>query len=179
MARIFAYIEHKGGVADDSAAELVAAAKKIDPAASPTAVVTGWGADLDAVCKSLTTSYAEVWKVANEALAYPNAELVRKALAKVVPHDSLVLVPHDHFGVDLAPGLSIQMNSTFVSDVVAIEGLDGPFLKVVRQEYGGQVSTHVRCDVSSGAIVNLRLGSFKPLETAPVNGTVIDKSADV
>ncbi|HZM10478.1 MAG TPA: electron transfer flavoprotein subunit alpha/FixB family protein [Candidatus Limnocylindrales bacterium] len=179
MARIFAYIEHKGGVADDSAAELVAAAKKIDPAASPTAVVTGWGADLDAVCKSLTTSYAEVWKVANEALAYPNAELVRKALAKVVPHDSLVLVPHDHFGVDLAPGLSIQMNSTFVSDVVAIEGLDGPFLKVVRQEYGGQVSTHVRCDVSSGAIVNLRPGSFKPLETAPVNGTVIDKSADV
>src|SRR5664279_271963 len=179
MARIFAYIEHKGGVADDSAAELVAAAKKIDPAASPTAVVTGWGANLDAVCKSLTASYAEVWKVANEALAYPNAELVRTALAKVVPHDSLVLVPPDHFGVDLAPGLSIQMNSTFVSDVVAIEGLDGPFLKVVRQEYGGQVSTHVRCDVSSGAIVNLRPGSFKPLETAPVNGTVIDKSADV
>jgi electron transfer flavoprotein beta subunit len=31
MARIFAYIVHKGGVADDSAAELAAAAKKIDP----------------------------------------------------------------------------------------------------------------------------------------------------
>ena len=30
MARIFAYIVHKGGVADDSAAELAAAAKKID-----------------------------------------------------------------------------------------------------------------------------------------------------
>ena len=82
MARIFAYIEHKGGVADDSAAELVAAAKKIDPAASPTAVVTGWGADLDTVCNALTASYAEVWKIANEALAYPNAELVRKALGQ-------------------------------------------------------------------------------------------------
>ncbi len=179
MARMFAYIEHKGGVADDSAAELVAAAKKIDSAASPTAVVTGWGADLDAVCASLTASYAEVWKVGSEALAYPNAELVRKALAKVVPHDSLVLVPHDHFGVDLAPGLSIQMNSAFVSDVVAIEGLDGAFLKVVRQEYGGQVSTHVRCDVSSGAVINVRPGSFKPLESPAVNGAVIDKSADV
>ena len=30
MARIFAYIVHKAGVADDSAAELAAAAKKID-----------------------------------------------------------------------------------------------------------------------------------------------------
>ena len=52
-ARIFAYIVHKAGVADDSAAELLAAAKKIDPAASPTAVVAGSGAELDAVCDSL------------------------------------------------------------------------------------------------------------------------------
>ena len=85
MARIFAYIAHKGGVADDSAAELAAAAKKIDAAASPTAIVTGWGAELDAVCEALRASYAEIWKIANEALAYPNAELVRKALVKVLP----------------------------------------------------------------------------------------------
>ena len=31
MARIFAYIVHKDGVADDSAFELAAAARKIDP----------------------------------------------------------------------------------------------------------------------------------------------------
>ena len=179
MARIFAYIEHKGGVADDSAAEFVTAAKKIDPAASPTAVVTGWGADLDAVCKTLAASYPEVWKIANEALAYPNAELVRKALVKVLPHDSLALVAHDHFGVDLAPGLSIKLDSTFVSDVVSIDGMEGAFLKVVRQEYGGQVSTHVRCDISSGAVINVRPGSFKPLEGAPANGSVVDKSSEV
>src|SRR5271169_3795472 len=170
MARIFAYIEHKGGVADDSSAELLAAAKKIDPAASPTAVVIGWGADLDSVCNNLKTLYAEVWKIANEPLAYPNGELVRKALANVLPHHSLVLIPHDHFGVDLSPGLSIKLDSTFVSDVVAIEGLDGAFLKVVRQEYGGQLSTHVRWDVSSGAVINLRPGAFKPLEGAQING---------
>jgi electron transfer flavoprotein alpha subunit len=179
MAGIFAYIEHKGGVTDDSAAELLAAAKTIDPDASPTAVVTGWGSDLDAVCNALASSYAEVWKIANESLAYPNAELVRKAVAKVVPHDSVLLIPHDHFGVDLGPGLAIKMDATFVSDVVSIEGLDGAFLKVVRQEYGGQVSTHVRCDVSSGAIVNVRPGTFKPIESAPANGKVIDKSSEV
>ena len=179
MARIFAYIEHKGGVADDSASEFLAAAKKIDPAASPTAVVTGWGTDLDSACNALTASYPEVWKVANESVAYPNAELVRKALAKVVPHDSILLVAHDHFGVDLAPGLAIKLDSTFVSDVVSIEGLNGAFLKVVRQEYGGQVSTHVRCDISSGAVINVRPGSFKPIDSAPANGKVIDKSSEV
>src|SRR5271166_4571806 len=175
MARIFAYIVHKGGVADDSAAELVAAAKKIDAAASPTAVVVGWGPELDAVCESLRTSFAEVWKIANQAIAYPNAELVRKALVSVLPHDGIVLVPHAHFGIDLSPGLSVKLNSPFVSDVVAIDGVDGASLKVVRQEFGGQVSAHVRCDISSGAVINTRPGAFKPLEAPPLAGVVVDK----
>jgi len=178
MARIFAYIIHKAGVADDSAAELIAAAKKIDAAASPTAIVTGWGADFDAVCDSLRTSYAETWKISNEALAYPNAELIRKALVKVLPPESIVLVAHEHLGIDLAPGLSIKTNATFVSDVLAIDGLEGTDLSVVRQEFGGQVSAHVRCDISSGAVVTVRPGAFKPGENAPINGTVVDKSTD-
>ena len=178
MARIFAYIVHKGGTADDTAAELLAAAKKIDPAASPTAVVLGCGADLDSVCFTLRASYAEVWKISQEALAYPNAELIRKALVKVLPPRSIVLVPHDHLGVDLAPGLSVKLNAAFVSDVVAIDGMEGNDLKVVRQEFGGQVSAHVRCDVSSGVVVTVRPGAFKATESAG-NAIVVDKSSEV
>ena len=121
----------------------------------------------------------EVWKIANEALAYPNAELVRKALVNVLPPDSILLVPHEHFGIDLAPGLSIKLNAAFVSDVLDIEGVEGADLKVVRQEFGGQVSAHVRCDISSGAVITIRPGAFKPLESAPVGGPVVDKSAEV
>jgi electron transfer flavoprotein alpha subunit len=178
-ARIFAYIAHKGGVVDDSAAELLAAAKKIDPAASPTAIVTGWGAELDAVCEGLRASYGEAWKVANANLAYPNAELVRQALAKVLPAGSILLLSHNHFGIDLAPGLSVKLNAAFVSDVLAVDGVDGAYLKVVRQEFGGQVSAHVRCDISSGAVINLRPGAFRPIESAPAGGAVVDKSTDV
>ena len=179
MARIFAYIVHKAGVVDDSATELFAAAKKIDPATSPIAIVTGSGADIDTVCTSLCSSYAEVWKISNEALSYPNAELIRKALVKVLPAGSVVLVAHEHFGIDLAPGLSIKTNSSFVSDVLAFEGFEGAQLKVVRQEFGGQVSAHVKVEVSSGTVITVRPGAFKPLENSPVNGNVIDKSAEV
>jgi len=179
MARIFAYIVHKDGIADDTAAELVTAAKKIDATASPAAVVSGFGPELETVCNSLRGSYAETWKVANEALAYPNAELVRKALAGILPQGSILLAPHDHFGIDLSPGLSIKTNSAFVSDVVGIEGAEATYLKLVRQEFGGQVSAHVRCDVSSGAILNIRPGAFKAQETAALNGVVVDKSAEV
>jgi electron transfer flavoprotein alpha subunit len=177
-ARIFAYIEHKDGLADDSAAEFLSAAKKIDAAASPTAIVAGFGAGLDTVCTSLLGSYAEVWKVANEALAYPNAELVRQALVAILPAGSILLVPHDHFGIDLSPGLSIKTNSAFVPDVVGIDGVEGAYLKLVRQEFGGQVSAHVRCNISSGVILNIRPGAFKAQEAA-VNGSIVDKSPQV
>jgi electron transfer flavoprotein alpha subunit len=179
MARIFAYIAHKGGVADDTAAELAAAARKIDAAASVTAIVTGTGPQLDVVCAAVQPSFGEVWKVANEALSYPNAELIRKALVKVVPPGSVVLIAHEHFGIDLAPGLSIKLNTAFVSDVLGIDGVEGAFLKVVRQEFGGQVSSHVKCDISSGAVVTVRPGAFKSAEGGPLNGAIVDKSAEV
>ena len=179
MARIFAYIAHKGGAPDDSAFELAAAARKIDPVTSPRAILTGWGADLDAACDALSAAYPEIWKIANEALAYPNAELVRKALLKVLPSDSIVLAAHDHFGIDLAPGLSIKMNAAFVSDVLDISGVEGTDLKVVRQEFGGQVSAHVRCDISSGTVITIRPGVFKAEEPTSGCGLIVDKSGEV
>ncbi len=179
MARIFAYIVHKAGVIDDSAFELAAAARQIDPAASPTAIVTGWGENLNAACTAISDSYTEIWKVANEALAYPNAEFVRKALLQVLPGNSIVLVAHDHFGIDLAPGLSVKMNASFVSDVVGIAGVEGAHLNVIRQEFGGQLSTHVRSDISTGTVITIRPGAFQPLKSAPVSGGVIAESSNL
>jgi len=178
MARIFAYIAHTGVVVDDSAVELVAAARKVD-AASPTAVVTGCGSELDDVCESLRLSFREIWKVAHEALAYPNAELVRQALVKIIPHDAIVLLPHNHFGIDLAPGLAVKLNAAYAPDVLDIEGLDARQLKLVRQEFGGQVSAHIRCDISAGAVITIRPGAFKPVADAAGSGQVVDKSSEV
>jgi electron transfer flavoprotein alpha subunit len=178
MADIYAYITHKGGVADDSALEMVAAAKKIEAGAAVTAIVTGSGADVDAVATDVAVSYARVLKFNLDALAYPNGEVVRKLLVNILPTDAVILVPHDTFGMDLSPGLSIKLDSTFISDVVDIQGLDGGILRVVRQEYSGMVSTHVTGDISGGAVINIRPGAFAPDESKSAGGSVEDKSAD-
>ncbi|MBW2539873.1 MAG: electron transfer flavoprotein subunit alpha/FixB family protein [Deltaproteobacteria bacterium] len=179
MARqIFAYILHKDGVADDTALELIAAARKIDPDASVTALVLGTGAGLDAVCQDVASSYTEVWKVDSEALAYPNAEVIRGLLIRTLPTDGIVLGPHEHFGMDLAPGLSIKLDASFIPDAVEIEDLEDGKLKGVRQEYGGMASTHVLCDISGGAVITVRPGYFKADESKSANGQVVDKSAD-
>jgi electron transfer flavoprotein alpha subunit len=179
MADIYAYISHKNGVADDSALELIVAAQKIDAAAAVTAIVTGSGSELDQVAEAAAATYPKVLKFGSEALAYPNAEAVRKLLVNVLPKGAILLVAHDTFGMDLSPGLSIKLDSAFVSDVMDIEGVDGTTLKVVRQEYSGMVSTHVSCDISAGAVVNLRPGAFAPDESKSAGGTVEDKSGDV
>jgi electron transfer flavoprotein alpha subunit len=178
MPRLFAYIVHKGGLADDTALELINAAKKIDADASLTAVVTGSGADLDTVCTEMAASYKEVWKIDDQAIAYPNAEAIRKGLVNILPEDSIVLIPNDTLGMDLGPGLSIKMDASFAADVVDFEGTDGSTLRLIRQEYAGQVSTHVECDISTGAVITVRPGVFRPDESKSANGQVVDRSGD-
>lgn len=175
MAQVFAYLVHKDGVLDDAAMELVVAAKAIssDPV---TAIVTGSG--IDAVAEEAAKIYPEVIKVDNEALAYPNAEVVRKALVNIIPAGSIVLFAHDTFGMDCAPGLSIKLDAAFASDVVAIDGVEGDTMTVVRQEFGGEVSTHVTIDVAGGAVINVRPGAFVADESKAAGGAVTDKSAD-
>jgi electron transfer flavoprotein alpha subunit len=169
MTQVYAYINHKDGVLDDSALELVEAAKRISDAPAKAIVV---GSGVDAVADEAAKSYAEVIKIDGADFAYPNAEVIRKALVNAIPADAVILLPHDTFGMDLGPGLSIKMDSSFVSDVVDIEGTDGDQIKVIRQEFGGEVSTHVNCDMSAGAIVNVRPGAFTPDESKAAGGSV-------
>ena len=176
MAQLFAYILHKEGVVDDTARELVTAAKKMDPDASPTAIVMGSGGDLDAACNQAAEVYPQVWRVDNDAMAYPNAEVIREALSSLLPQGSLLLVPHEHFGLDLSPGLSVKLNAAYLPDVVDLEPVQGDTIKAVRQEYSGMVSTHVEADLANGAVITIRPGSFAPDESQGANGQISDQT---
>jgi len=178
MTQIFAYIPFSNGVAEDVAMEFPTAAAKIDKGASLTAVLTGSGADLDKVANDMAGLYTEVIKINHGDLAYPNAEVVRKALVNVVPAGAIVLVPHNTFGMDLAPGLSVKMNASYAADIVDFAGIEGTVLNASRQELGGAVSTHVAIDIASGAVITIRPGSFAPVEGKTASGAVVDKSAN-
>jgi electron transfer flavoprotein alpha subunit len=174
--QIFAYILHQEGVADDTALELITAARKVDPDAPVTAIVTGSGETLNAVCNKVASTYSEVWKIDNEALSYPNAEIIRGLLASILPQDAIFLAPHEHFGMDLSPGLSIKLDAVYLPDAVDIEGIEDGTLKAIREEYSGMVSTHMTYDISGGAVINVRPGAFQPDESKGADGQVVDKS---
>jgi electron transfer flavoprotein alpha subunit len=175
-AKVFVYVAHKDGKADDSALELVTAAQRLFPGCTPGALVAGSG--VDAVCREVAACFGEVWKFDQAALAYPNAELLRPLLVKVLPAGATVLIPHNHFGLDLGPGLSVKLGVTYVPDVVGVDGLQGTTLEVVRQEFAGQVSSHVRCDVARGAVITVRPGAFPPAAGGAAAGRIVDRSAE-
>lgn len=178
MAQIFAYIPHNEGVVDDLAAELAAAAARFAPDGPVIGVVTGSGKSVAAACTAASAAFPVIWKFDHADLSHPNAEVIRKLLAGVLPSDALVLMPHDTFGMDLGPGLSVKLDSTFCSDVVGIEAVDGGSATLVRQEYAGMVHARVTCDVSKGAVLTLRPGSF-PAGEGEASGQVEDKSEDL
>jgi electron transfer flavoprotein alpha subunit len=179
MARqIFTYILHQEGLVDDSGLELLEAAQCLDPNASITAVVLGQGANLATVAQELASAYQNIWKVDDQAVAYPNAEIVREVLIRLIPRNSVVLVPHEHFGMDLAPGLSVKLEVPYLPDAVAFESVSDDRLHAVREEYSGQVSTHVACSLSKGAVISVRQGVFQPGDPKNLGGQITDKTAD-
>ncbi|MBU4564091.1 MAG: electron transfer flavoprotein subunit alpha/FixB family protein [Desulfarculus sp.] len=176
--QVFVYVAHRGGQAADPALELLSAARVLSPNGPVIAVAAGHGAGLDQVCRDMAGRCLEVWKLSNEALAYPNAEAIRKCVTGVLPSGAVLLLAHDTLGMDLGPGLSIKLDSPFVSDVVAMDPPQDGVLKLVREEYGGQVSTHLSCDISGGAVLSIRSGAFPASEETAV-GEVRDKSPDI
>ena len=177
VTNVFIQVPHLDGKADDAAFELLAAAQSLFPGCAPTALLTGAGPALDAACQDAAGSFAQVWKFDQEVLAYPNAELIRPLFVKALPAGSVLLLPHTTFAMDLAPGLSVKLGAAYVPDVVGVEGTEGATLKVVRQEYSGQVSTHVHCDASQGAVLTVRSGAFKAGAPGTQTGQVVDHSA--
>jgi electron transfer flavoprotein alpha subunit len=176
-AQVFAFILHKDGKADDSALELLTAARTLSPEVAPVALVAGHGAGLDAACAEMAAVYPEVWKFAGESLAYPNAETLRVLLQQALPKGCVLLLPHTTLGMDLGPGLAVKMDAVFLPDIVGIEAVEGTTLQAVRQEFNGQVSTHVAADIAGGAVLNVRSGSFRPDESRPGGGRVVDTPA--
>ena len=178
-SRVLACIRHNNGQLEETAGQLASAAKKIDPSSTLTAVIAGFGGEFEKACESLRAIYQEVWKITEASLTHPTPELLAKVLVRVLPEESVVLFAHDQFGMDVGPGLSIGLNSAYVADVIGVDHLERTNLRVVCQEFGGQLNTHVMCDISAGAVITVRPGAFKATETVPLSGVIVDKPVDL
>lgn len=175
---IFTYVLHQDGIMDDTALEMLSAASKIDPQMPVTALVLGGGPGLNSICQKAAQHYPEVWKIENDKLGPLDAEIIRRLLARVLPGKAITLVAHEHFGMDLSPGLSILLDTAFLPDVIDFHGTENNQLRATRQEFNGLVNTLVDCELSRGAVITIRPGCFQRKEGQGRTGKIIDKSEE-
>jgi electron transfer flavoprotein alpha subunit len=174
--QVFALITHAAGKADDAAAELSTAVRSLFPDREAVALIMGTGPELASAAREAAAWFSQVWSFDQANLAYPNAELLRPLMAKVIPAGSAVVLAHSTLGMDLGPGLAVKLGAAYLPDVIS-GAQNGARIQVVRQEFAGQVSTHCQADVSQGVVITVRSGAYAPAEAAG-QGTVTDRSAE-
>ena len=169
-AKVFVFVAHTDGKADDSALELVD--RRPEPVSRLHARRSRRGLRRRTPCaRKSAASFGEVWKFDQAALAYPNAELLRPLLVKVLPAGATLLLAHNTFGLDLGPGLSVKLGVTYVPDVVGCgrarrHDAQGRAPGVRRP---GERSRPLRRR-PKGAVITVRSGVFKPAEAGAAAG---------
>jgi len=112
-AQVFAFILHKDGKADDSALELVAAAKKIFP---DTRRLPSSPARVRRSTPCVRRRPLPIRRCGSSPTdpGVSNAEIIQPLLLKVLPKGGVLLLPQNTFGMDLGPGLSVKMDAAYV-----------------------------------------------------------------
>ena len=174
MSEIFVLVEHRQGKIRDVTYEMLGAADKLatQQGAALTAVLLGKG--VKNFAEELATRAAKALVVEDERLENFNAALYQKTLSSLLSkyHPSLTLIGHSAFGMDLAPGLSVEMGFPLVTDCIDLS-LEGNQLKAVRSIYGGKVNAKVSLKESQGYLATIRPGVFGAKGPADKKGGIV------
>jgi len=169
MRKIFVVVERVKGEPDETAFELLAAARGLGDAAV-SAVLMGEGvADMAA---ELTHWFENVHVYDDPRLAEPDGDYQARVLAPLINGEKpfATLIPHTNTGMELAPMLAVRVNAPLIGDAMSIEAADGQEIRAVRTVFSGKVQARVAASADNGVIVSVRPGAFTASETPPEAG---------
>ena len=148
---------------DDTAAELAAAARALEPDGQVIAAMAGPG--------DPPPFFDAVHRFDDERFVEPDGDLEARAFAPLVQRlaPRATLIAHTNLGLDLAPVLAGLLDAPFLSDCLTLEA-NGDGFRAVRAVYGGKLHARVTCD--SGVVASLRPGAFAGT-AAEASGSVV------
>jgi electron transfer flavoprotein alpha subunit len=152
--------------ADDTAAELAAAARALEPDGQVVALMAGPG--------DAPPYFDAVHKFGDERFAEADGDLEARAFAPLIQQlaPRATLIAHTNLGLDLAPVLAGLLDAPFLSDCLSLEA-NGDGFRAVRPLFGGKLHAKVTC--GAGAVLSLRPGAFEG-EAPEAGGAVQSES---
>jgi electron transfer flavoprotein alpha subunit len=157
---ILLVLEESGGKIKRVSWEALAAAQRLGPTDSITAVVIGAQTETLAA-EAAAKPMGKVVRVEHPLLAQYTADGFCAALHQLIQNESptqVVVFPHTYQVRDYAPALACRMGQVLIGDVVAIE--EGPTF--VRQLMQGRLNGSYRHSGTGPCFVSVQAGAFRP-----------------
>jgi len=180
MREIFVVVERSGDGLEESALELLTAARSLGEV-TVSAVLTG--AEVADLASEAARWFDDVYVFDDPALSQPDGDFQSRVLAPLIDRRKpfVTLVPHTNTGLELAPMLSVRAGLPLIADAMAIESCTAQdssagvaCLRAVRAMHGGKVQARVAAiPAENGVMVSVRPGAYAPPDAVPGTGGAV------
>ncbi len=176
---ILVFIEHRGGGANKSSLEAIAAAQALGQELSQPVSAVILGADIDSLAQEISSySLEKVVCATNPKLADYTPDAYADGLEKVVRQldPSFVFLTHTYLVRDFAPKLAARFGKSLISDCIRA-GADGGSLKLTRRIFLGKLDADVVSDGEAPLFATFQSGAYRPDQAQKGSGAAVEKLA--
>jgi electron transfer flavoprotein alpha subunit len=176
---ILVFIEHKGGVANKSTFEAIAAAQSLGKELQQKVSLVVLGADVSALAQDLAAYDVErVICATNSKLADYTPDADADGLEQIVKQvdPSFVFLTHTYQVRDFGPKLAARFKKGMISDCIRAR-VDGGKIGFTRRIFLGKLDADVISDGEAPVFATFQTGSYRPDQAAKGSGAPVENVA--
>ncbi|HVF22859.1 MAG TPA: electron transfer flavoprotein subunit alpha/FixB family protein [Pyrinomonadaceae bacterium] len=176
---ILVFIEHKGGVANKSSIEAIAAAQKLGSELQQSVSAVVLGNDVAALAQEIAGyDVQKVICATNEKLAAYTPDAYADGFEQIVKQTdpSFVFLTHTYQVRDFAPKLAARFGKGMISDCIRAR-VEGGKIGFTRRIFLGKLDADVVSDGEAPVFATFQTGAYRPDQAAKGSGASVENVA--
>lgn len=173
---ILVFVEHRGGIANKSSLEAIAAAQLLGAELQQPVTVVTLGSAVDQLAQELSAFEVEKVLVARNAkLAEYTPDAYADAMQKVVHQfdPSFVFMTHTYLVRDFGPKLAARFGKSLISDCIRAK-VDAGKLSFTRRIFLGKLDADVSSDGAAPVFATFQTGAYRSDQAKKGSGAPVE-----
>ena len=173
---ILVFIEHRGGVANKSSLEAIAAAQALGADLEQPVTIVVLGADVAGLAQDLSSYNVEkVISATNPKLADYTPDAYADAMDRVVRQidPSFVFMTHTYLVRDFAPKLAARFGKSLISDCIRAK-VEGGKIGFTRRIFLGKLDADVLSDGAAPVFATFQTGAYRGDQAEKGSGAPVE-----
>jgi len=173
---ILVFIEHKGGAANKSSFEAIAAAQSLGSELGQTVSLVVLGSDVSALAQNLAAyDVAKVICATNPKLADYTPDAYADGFEQIVKQadPQFVFMTHTYQVRDFAPKLAARFGKGMISDCIRAR-VEGDKIGFTRRIFLGKLDADVISDSEAPVFATFQTGAYRPDQAAKGSGAPVE-----